>query len=211
MAGRFITFEGGEGVGKSTQVRLLAQALEQSGVSVVITREPGGTKGAEAIRTLLLDPEGEGWSPEAEVLLFAAARADHVERVIRPALDAGKWVLCDRFVDSTRAYQGGEGSVSDADVLTLHRIGSKGLLPDLTVLLEARDRDTAERLRARDGNNSDRIGGRDQSFHHAVARRFASIAVREPDRFARVDGNGTPEDVHRRILTAVQDRLGLIG
>ncbi len=211
MAGRFITFEGGEGVGKSTQVKLLAQALEQSGASVITTREPGGTRGAEAIRTLLLDPEGEGWTPEAEVLLFAAARSDHVERVIRPALQAGKWVLCDRFVDSTRAYQGGEGSVSDADVLTLHRIGSKGLLPDLTILLEAADRDTADRLRARDGDNSDRIGGRDQSFHHAVAQRFASIAQSEPERFVRVDGSGTPEEVHERVLAAVRGRLGPIG
>lgn len=211
MAGKFITFEGGEGVGKSTQVRLLAQALEKSGVSVIITREPGGTSGAEAIRSLLLDSDGEGWSPEAEVLLFAAARADHVERVIVPALEAGKWVLCDRFVDSTRAYQGGEGSVSDADVLTLHHIGSKGLLPDLTVLLEAADRDTAERLRARDGDNSDRIGGRDQSFHQAVAQRFAAIAKSEPERFARVDGSGTPEEVHTRVLSAVQSRLGPAG
>jgi dTMP kinase len=211
MAGRFITFEGGEGAGKSTQARLLAQALEQRGLEVVVTREPGGTSGAEAIRALLLDPDSEGWSPEAEVMLFAAARADHVERVIRPALDAGKWVLCDRYVDSTRAYQGGEGSVSDEDVLTLHRIGSKGLLPDLTFLLEACDAETTERLRQRDGDNSDRIGGRDQAFHEAVAQRFSAIADREPHRFARIDGSGTPEDVHGRIMAAIQDRLETIG
>jgi dTMP kinase len=211
MTGKFITFEGGEGVGKSTQVRLLAQALERFGVSAVITREPGGTSGAEAIRALLLDPQGDGWGPEAEVLLFAAARADHVERVIRPALDAGQWVLCDRFVDSTRAYQGGEGSVSDADVLALHRIGSRGLLPDLTLLLEAGGEDTAERLRARDGDNSDRIGGRDPAFHDAVAQRFTAIAENEPERFARINGSGTPDEVHQRIMAAVQGRLGPLG
>ncbi len=211
MAGKFITLEGGEGAGKSTQARLLAVALEQMGVSVIVTREPGGTSAAEAIRALLLDPEGEGWSPEAEVLLFAAARADHVERVIRPALEKGKWVLCDRFVDSTRAYQGGEGGVSDADVLSLHRIGSQGLLPDLTLLIEAGDSDTAERLRARDGDNSDRIGGRAKAFHEAVARRFADIAENEPERFVRIDGSGTPEEVHGRIMAAVHDRLGPVG
>ena len=129
--GRFIAFEGGEGAGKSTQARLLASALQTRGLEVVVTREPGGTPGAEAIRALLLDTAGEGWLPRAEALLFAAARADHVERLIRPALEAGQWVICDRFIDSSRAYQGGGSGLTDADLLDLHRIGSGGLLPIL--------------------------------------------------------------------------------
>ena len=115
--GRFIALEGGEGVGKSTQLRLLAEALRTRGRTVVTTREPGGTPGAEAIRTMLLDPAGEGWGPRAEALLFAAARADHVDRLIRPALARGEWVLTDRYLDSSRAYQGGGSGLADADLL----------------------------------------------------------------------------------------------
>ena len=149
--GRFVAFEGGEGAGKTTQARLLAEALEARGIEVLLTREPGGTLGAEAIRSLLLEPPGEGWGPEAEALLFAAARADHVARAIKPALDSGRWVISDRFVDSSRAYQGGGGGVSDADVLALHAIGSRGLLPDLTLLIEIGPEVAAARLARRDG------------------------------------------------------------
>ncbi|HNN55192.1 MAG TPA: dTMP kinase, partial [Novosphingobium sp.] len=155
--GRFIAFEGGEGAGKSTQARMLAAALEAHGIACVVTREPGGTPGAEAIRQLLLGLDGEGWHPRAEALLFAAARSDHVERLIRPALEAGKWVICDRFVDSSRAYQGGAGGLSDSDVLALHRVGSEGLLPDLTLLVEVSPETAAQRTRARDGGDADRI------------------------------------------------------
>ena len=132
--GRFISLEGGEGAGKSTQIRLLAEALEARGKHVVVTREPGGTEGAEAIRALLLSGGQDRWNDATEALLFAAARADHVAKLIRPALDRGDWVLCDRFVDSTRAYQGGAGGMADADILMLHQIGSGGLLPDRTLL-----------------------------------------------------------------------------
>src|SRR5690606_5199554 len=121
---RFIAFEGGEGAGKSTQSRLLAEALRARGIEVLLTREPGGTPGAEAIRALLLSPPGKGWGAKAEALLFAAARADHVEKAIRPALEAGTWVISDRYVDSSRAYQGGGGGQPDDDILALHRIGS---------------------------------------------------------------------------------------
>ena len=124
--GKFIAFEGGEGAGKSTQAHLLAAALDARGIPCVVTREPGGTPGAEAIRALLLGTEGQGWHPRAEALLFAAARSDHVARLIVPALEAGQWVICDRFVDSSRAYQGGAGGLSDADVMALHRVGSQG-------------------------------------------------------------------------------------
>jgi dTMP kinase len=201
--GRFIAFEGGEGAGKSTQARLLADALRERGIEVVLTREPGGTDGAEAIRRLLLDPAGPGWQPQAEALLFAAARADHVARLIRPALERGAWVVCDRFLDSTRAYQGGGGGLADADILELHRIGSGGLLPDLTILLEAAPDQIAARLARRDGGESDRIGGREAEYHARVADAFRRMAAESPARFARIDGSGSPEATHRAILAAV--------
>ena len=202
--GRFIALEGGEGVGKSTQLRLLAQALRARGHAVVTTREPGGTPGAEAIRTMLLDPAGESWGPRAEALLFAAARADHVDRLIRPALERGDWVLTDRYLDSSRAYQGGGSGLDDADILTLHRIGSGGLLPDRTVLLELDPAEATRRLAMRDRGQSDRIGGRDTAYHARVAAAFRRFAQGEPDRFALVDADGAPDVVHARVLAAVQ-------
>lgn len=205
--GRFIALEGGEGAGKSTQARLLAAALEARGLSCTMTREPGGTPGAEAIRALLLGLDGEGWHPRAEALLFAAARSDHVERLIRPALESGRWVICDRFVDSSRAYQGGTGGLSDADILDLHRIGSGGLLPDLTLLIEVDPGLSAERLAARDADGADRIGARDSAYHAAVAAAFARFAAAEPARFARIDGNGDAAVVHRAVMQAVQPML----
>jgi dTMP kinase len=202
--GKFIAFEGGEGAGKSTQARLLAEALAARGVDAIVTREPGGTVGAEAIRALLLDPEGQGWNPRAEALLFAAARSDHVERLIRPALETGQWVICDRFVDSSRAYQGGAGGLSDDDILSLHRIGSGGLLPNLTLLIEVAPAVAAERAARRDGSLTDRIGGRDASYHDAVAAAFGVLADAEPERFARIDGSGEREETHARIVAAVE-------
>jgi len=202
--GRFIALEGGEGVGKSTQARLLADALERRGVDVVLTREPGGTPGAEAIRSLLLYPPEAGWNPRAEALLFAAARSDHIERLVRPALAAGQWVICDRFLDSSRAYQGGGGGLTDADILALHEVGSEGLVPDMTLLLEARSAATQARLAQRDTDGSDAIGGRDEAYHLRVANAFAHIAQAEPNRFARIDGEGMPEEIHQRILAALE-------
>lgn len=203
LAGRFISLEGGEGAGKSTQARLLADTLRQSGLEVLLTREPGGTPGAEAIRHLLLAPPAPGWGAAAEALLFAAARADHVAEAIMPALARGAWVICDRFLDSSRAYQGGSGGLDDADLLALHRIGSHGLLPDTTLLLELGADQAGDRLQARDGGSSDAIGGRDATYHAGVATRFAELAVADPQRFIRVDAAGSPEAVHRRILTAI--------
>ncbi len=201
--GKFIALEGGEGAGKSTQARLLAAALEARGIACVVTREPGGTPGAEAIRALLLGTQGEGWHPRAEALLFAAARSDHVERLIVPALEAGTWVICDRFVDSSRAYQGGAGGLSDQDMLTLHRVGSQGLLPDLTLLIEVSAETAAGRALARDGDGADRIGGRDAAYHAKVAAAFAQLAVTEPARFARIDGTASSDAVHQAVLTAL--------
>jgi dTMP kinase len=171
---------------------------------VVTTREPGGTSGAEAIRALLLGLDGDGWNPRAEALLFAAARSDHVERLILPAVERGAWVICDRFVDSSRAYQGGGGGLSDGDILALHAIGSQGLLPDLTLLFEVDAAVAAQRLALRDGDAADRIGGRPADFHARVAAAFDRFATAEPHRFARIDGNGDPEATHARVLAVLE-------
>ena len=207
MPGRFITLEGGEGAGKSTQLKSLASALRGLAVEVVETREPGGSPGAEAIRQLLLEGGDDRWTPAAEALLFAAARADHVARTIRPALERGAWVLCDRFLDSSLAYQGGAAGVGIEAVRRLHEIGSGGFLPDRTLLLELSSDDVAERLRVRDAAGSDRIGGRESSFHARVAQTFRDLAAEEPDRFRRIEADGTPEEVTARLLAAVEDLL----
>lgn len=199
--GRFITLEGGEGAGKSTQARLLAEALARRSIPAVVTREPGGTPGAEAIRGLLLATAGDGWLPRAEALLFASARSDHVERLIRPALAQGTWVICDRFLDSSRAYQAGS-TLSDADICALHRLGSGGLHPDLTLLIEVSPAEAARRLAARDPDGADRIGGRSAEYHAGVAANFVAMAMAEPERFVRIDGNGTAEQTHQAILAA---------
>lgn len=207
--GKFITLEGGEGAGKSTQCVLLADALRAAGHEVVITREPGGTPGAEAIRHLLLDPQGTAWSLRSEALLFAAARANHVEALIRPALERGAIVVCDRYIDSTRAYQGGEGRLPDDEIMAIHRLGTGGFMPDLTLLVEVDPATVAARLALRDAAGSDRIGGRDAEFHAKVARRFAAIAAAEPERVARIDGNGSAATVHAAVMEAVRSRIGL--
>lgn len=204
--GHFISLEGGEGAGKSTQLRALAAALRARGLEVIETREPGGSEGAEAIRTLLLTGGADRWGPRAEALLFAAARSDHVEKTIRPALDRGAWVLSDRFLDSSRAYQG-MGELTDADILVLHQIGSAGFLPDRTLLLSLPEAEAATRAHSRDGDASDRIGGRDRAFHLAVARAFTRFATEEADRFRAIDASGTAETVTGRLLTALQDLL----
>lgn len=206
-AGRFIALEGGEGVGKTTQGHLLAQALRARGIEVVITREPGGTPGAEAIRTLLLTNEGDGWGARAEALLFAAARADHVQKLIRPALARGAWVICDRFVDSSRAYQGGGSGLSDGDVMALHAIGSEGLLPDRTLLLTADTEIAAARLALRDGDNADRIGGRSAEYHASVAEAFRRFAADEPERFSVINAGGTADEVHGRVMATLAEFL----
>ncbi|ASJ91340.1 dTMP kinase [Porphyrobacter sp. CACIAM 03H1] len=206
VRGRFIAFEGGEGAGKSTQARLLATALEARGLPVVVTREPGGTPGAEAIRQLLLAPPGEGWPAEAEALLFAAARADHVAHLIRPALQRGAWVICDRFVDSSRAYQGGAGGLGDEAITALHAFGSGGLRPDRVILLEGDEAALGARLAAR-GVEADAIEGRPAAYHRAVAAAFRTLAEADPKGFARLDAIGSPEAVHARILAAISDLL----
>lgn len=207
MAGRFISLEGGEGAGKSTQLRRLGDALRARGHDVIETREPGGSPGAEAIRTLLLEGAGDRWTPQAEALLFAAARADHVARTIRPALDRGAWVLSDRFLDSSLAYQGAAGGLGLDAIRALHAFGSAGLLPDRTILLRLTGSEAAGRAAVRDGDDPDRIGGRDAGFHAEVAAAFAALAAAEPERIRIVEAGGDAEQVTARILAAIGDLL----
>ncbi len=207
MRGRFVAFEGGEGCGKSTQARKLVEALQGAGLTALHTREPGGTPGAEAIRTLLLEPPGAGWGMEAEALLFAAARADHVACHIRPALERGDWVVSDRFLDSSRAYQGAAGRMGDAAIRTLHTIGSRDLLPDLTLVLDVDDATVSRRLGLRDGGASDAIGGRNAAYHQAVNAAFREFAGAEGERFAVISGTGSIDAVHDRVWQAVSPLL----
>ena len=203
MSGHFISFEGGEGAGKSTQTRLLAESLRARGIEVVVTREPGGTPGAEAIRALLLTTDGAGWNARAEALLFAAARSDHVERLIAPALARDAWVVCDRYLDSSRAYQGGGGRLTDADLLALHGIGSSGLLPHRTFLLTLDPAIAAQRLALRDGDAVDRIGGRERAYHDRVDAAFRAIARDAKDRFVEIDAARESDTIHREICASL--------
>lgn len=205
--GKFITLEGGEGVGKSTQAARLADALRAQGLEVVVTREPGGTAGAEAIRDLLMTGSEDRWSARAEALLFAAARADHVEKVIRPALDGGAWVICDRFVDSTRAYQGGAGGVSDDDILALHKVGSGGLMSDRTLLMRLPIDEAAARAAHRAQGNADRFGAREADYHQRLNDAFSALAAKETDRFRSIDASGIEDEVTTALIDAVIDLI----
>jgi len=205
--GRFISLEGGEGVGKSTQLTALATALQGRGLKVVVTREPGGSPGAEAIRKLLLEGEEGRWNPRAEALLFAAARSDHVETTIRPALERGEWVLSDRFLDSSLAYQGEAGGLGINAVRDLHRFGSMDFLPDRTLVLTLDEAEGGARARVRDGNPGDRIGSRPPSYHAAVDAGFQSMAEREPERVKLIDSSGSEATVTARLLYALGDLL----
>jgi dTMP kinase len=200
--GRLIAFEGVEGAGKSTQLELLRRQLEGRGREVVVTREPGGTPVGERVRALLLDPEVEIY-PRAEALLFAAARAELVERVIRPALERGAVVLCDRYLDSSLAYQGGARGLGREPVEEVNRLATGGLLPDLVVLL---DLDPADGLRRRQGDR-DRIEAQDLDFHRRVREAFRALAAADPNRFAVVDGAAPVREVAARVHAVA---LGLL-
>jgi dTMP kinase len=205
VKGRFISLEGGEGVGKSTQARALAAALRERGIDVVETREPGGSEGAEAIRSLLLTGDEGRWGPQAEALLFAAARADHVATVIRIALERGRWVISDRFIDSSLAYQGGAGGLGIEAVRANNPFAVGDYLPDRTLVLVLDD--GGERARARDADRSDRIGGRPAKYHRMVEAAFRILAAEEPERVRLVDSSGTPEQVTQRLLDEIADLL----
>jgi dTMP kinase len=207
VKGRFISLEGGEGAGKSTQLKRLAAALRERGIETVETREPGGSPGAESIRALLLEGEEQRWPAEAEALLFAAARADHIASTIGPALAEGVWVLCDRFLDSSLAYQGGAGGLGFEAIRALHAFGSRGLLPDRTLILQLPPGEAAARAGRRDPDGPDRIGARGHDYHARVAAAFAALAQEEPERIRVVDAAGPVDGVTRRILAAVEDLL----
>ena len=205
--GKFITFEGGEGCGKSTQVRRLKEALEKEGVEVVLTREPGGTWLAEEIRRLIKDQTTDAPCDRSELLLFLAARAQLVRNVIRPALESGKWVVSDRFSDSTVAYQGyGRGLPIDM-LKDMNDFACEGLKPDLTVLLDVSPETSARRLRAREAATNtaaDRIELAGDEFHRRLRRGFAEQAKEHPERIVTVDANGSVEEVWEQIWTLMR-------
>lgn len=208
--GRFITFEGGEGCGKSTQVKRLAAALEAKGVKVLLTREPGGTRLAEMIRTLLKDETEDPPVDRAELLLFLAARAQLVRNVIRPALDAGTWVLSDRFSDSTIAYQGYGRGLSVDFVKAANEFACEGLTPDLTFLLDVEPSVAAQRMRGREAatnTSADRIERAGDEFHARLRRGFLELAAANPSRIVTIDASGTPDEVARKILLALPEIL----
>jgi dTMP kinase len=200
--GTFITFEGGEGSGKSTQLRLLASRLSAAGISVRTLREPGGTTVGEAIRAILLDPEHEGLDDTAEILLYEAARAQLVADVIEPALQAGEVVLCDRFYDSTTAYQGHARGIDLDEVAALNRAATGGLQPDRTLVLDIEPALGIERATS---HGADRLEGEDRAFHAAVRDGFLAIAAHEPARVRVIDANGTVEEVAERVSAALRD------
>ena len=203
--GRFITIEGGEGSGKSTQAGLLAQALRQRGIDVVATREPGGSPGAEKIRELLLD-ETMGWDPPTEALLQFAARADHYVTLIAPALRRGDWVVSDRFADSTRAYQGSGMGVAAGAIETLYKLALGDFRPDLTLILDLPVERAMKRLEGREGH-LDRYERMDAAFHREVRDGFLGISEEEPERVVVIDADAPVEIVSSRVEKAVADRL----
>ncbi|MFN3314770.1 MAG: dTMP kinase [Hyphomonas sp.] len=207
--GRFLTLEGGEGTGKSTFAKVLGQRLEALGLRVLITREPGGTPLAEAARTLLLHPpEGEVWTGLSEALLVNAARKDHVEKRIRPALAAGHWVICDRFADSTRVYQGLAGDVAMQTLLAIERDVLGTTVPHRTLVLDA-PLDVALARRTVRGGASDTFEARPEAFHEAVRLAFLKVAASEPHRCRVINAALAPEDVMRAVWDAIEDLLPL--
>lgn len=217
--GRFITFEGLDGCGKSTQLAKLAAVLRAQGLPVVLTREPGGTPTGEKIRQLLLDTKTSSLAPFAEMALMFAARAQHIAEVIQPALAQGQIVLCDRFTDSTEAYQGGGRKLGSEAVLTLHRILCGGLQPEITILMDSDVAASVDRARRRNRSHSakngksksdeNRFEQESRAFFGRVRNAYLAIAKREPARVALVDARGTPQETHRRILEIVRRSLKL--
>jgi len=226
--GKFITFEGLDGTGKSTQLSKLAAALRAAGHQIVETREPGGTATGEKIRRLLLDSATQGLSPPAEMALMFASRAQHIAEVIQPALERGEIVLCDRFTDSTEAYQGYGRKLGSADVLELHRVLCGGLQPDLTILLDSDPAMSVGRARRRNQRVLDvatkseshsskrspnkhadesRFEQQNRAFFARVHAGYQAIAQREPQRVVAVDASGSPPQTHRRIMEVLQQKL----
>ncbi len=206
--GRFITFEGGEGSGKSTQITKLAERLNTAKLRNIVTREPGGSPGAEIMRHLVLSGMGKLLGPDAESLLFAAARDDHVRTVILPALNQGTWVLCDRFSDSTRAYQGRLGNVSPVVLNAMQRVTIGDLKPDLTLILDVPVEVGQRRAAARRGDRAaDRFEAEDLKFHEALREAYRQIAAEDPQRCVLIDATPDPDKVAGRVWTTLCDHL----
>ena len=208
MRGKFITFEGGEGTGKSTQAAMLALRLEALGLSVQLTREPGGSPGAEIIRHVLLSGAAKPLGPDVEAMLFAAAREDHVQCTILPALEVGKWVISDRFADSTRVYQGILGQVDQRLIKGLERVSIGDLFPDLTLILDVPVELGLERVKMRLGETKpDRFEAENAEFHQKLREAYLAIAAEEPDRCVVIDAGASKEAVARKIWNAVGIKL----
>jgi dTMP kinase len=208
MRGKFITFEGGEGTGKSTQARALTERLKVLGIAVTQTREPGGSPGAEVIRHVILSGAAKPLGPDAEAMLFAAAREDHIAHTIKPALDRGHWVICDRFADSTRVYQGVLGHVDPRLIKRLEKITVGDNRPDLTIILDAPAETGLARAHARRGNGAiDRFESEDIAFHERLRDAYRQLAVGEPERCVLIDASETPERVTEQVWSVVNRRL----
>ena len=208
MRGKFITFEGGEGTGKSTQAAMLALRLESLGLRVLLTREPGGSPGAEIIRHVLLSGAAKPFGPDAEAMLFAAARDDHVRCTILPALEAGHWVICDRFADSTRVYQGALGDIDQRLIKALERVSLGDLYPDLTLVLDVPVALGLKRAARRRGSaNPDRFEAETIDFHDKLRQAYLALAAAEPDRCVIIDASAPKEKVARQVWKAVNSRL----
>ncbi len=209
-AGRFITFEGGEGCGKTTQIRILAERLRAAGKDVLLTREPGGTELAEKIRALVREESSDPPNSRAETLLFLASRAQVVESVIRPALAAGTWVLCDRFADSTFAYQGYGRGLDLDEIKRINFFATGGIVPDRTVLLDVSPEVSAKRMRAREAatnTDADRMEKAGDGFHVRLKNGFIELAAAEPARFAVIPADGSVEEVGEAVWNSVQPML----
>lgn len=212
--GKFLTFEGLDGCGKSTQMEMLADVLRRDGVDVVTTREPGGTPTGEKIRSVILDSKTRFLAPMAELTLMFAARAQHIAEVVRPALEAGRFVLCDRFTDSSEAYQGGGRQMGSALILNMHKVVCGDLMPDMTILMDSDPEASVARARRR--NKANASGGADENRFEKESREFFErvhaaynvIAMREAARVVKVDARRSKEVVHPEIVRAVRERMG---
>ena len=205
---RFITLEGGEGAGKSTHARALSQALTERGIANIVTREPGGSPGAEVIRTLLVEGEPGRWTPEVETLLMFAARADHIARTIRPAVESGSWVICDRFTDSTYAYQGAGRGVDAEFIRRIERASVGDFRPELTLILDLPVGEAFSRIGDR-AHAENRFEKFDHGFHERLRTYFCELSEREPDRCVLIDSRGAADEVSQQIWRAVATRFKL--
>jgi dTMP kinase len=208
MRGNFITFEGGEGSGKSTQIKLLGEAFAKAGVPYIATREPGGVESAERIRQLLVTGKGDAWLPESETLLFYAARLEHVRRRIIPAIEEGKYVLCDRFADSTLIYQGIGKGLSEDFIRSLHHVTLGDFAPDLTLILDIEPEEGLKRANAQ-AHNEKRFESLGLEFHRRIRDGFLSLAKRNTDRCVVVNASEDKNTVHRKIIEIVAEKLGI--